>query len=861
MATVSILIPAFKPEYLGRALLSAQQQTFEDIEILVGDDTPGGDLEEIATLSGDPRVRYFHHGFQDGLRNVLALWEHASGEYVKWLFDDDLLMPTSVEALVAALRQHPESALAFHERVFINENDAVIHAPAALLKVGERALITRSFLVERMMGSLTNFVGEPSNVMIVRDRFDPRTMFGYRSSELDFLADVAMYLNLAEQGPLVAVGGYLSAFRQHGEQTSNRASPSASAGLYEWEWMVRGEAAAGNLSVAGLMSAQQLLKRRYTTEGAMLPEIARLLPHLDELTQLPAHQLLDNARYQTDLALARAAVTERRAVRRAQVIAATEARALQAEMAGDVAVDEEPAVQATPEAMPSQTPQNFCAVCETPVVGWLPYPVGGLDLEFLGQVDIVGSTLHKYQCPNCGCNDRDRHLWLYFAFTGLLEDASNKRILHIAPEARLEPRIRALQPREYIAGDLFPRSPQHRRINVEALDFPAGSFDLIICNHVLEHVDDPEKALAEFSRCLAPGGHLVAQTPYSSRLKHTFELSGPTSAAFRTHYFGQNDHVRLFGADLVELFRAAGLSGDLYSHESVLGDVDADAWGCNEHEPFFLFAKSDEPPLPLVNSPSSGAAQAALKQVAAPNAKPFDESPNPIVPKRLPIRLVVATRHADADFMTKTALGRSLGLYRHRQPPQLMLFANNTTGLSTLYNSAIDHAKNDPAILVFIHDDVSICDFFWVERIYQAVETFDVVGLAGNKRRVPGQPAWAFPTPDFKPDQSGNLSGVVGHGKGFPSDVVSVFGPPGQSCKLLDGLMLVADSTRLNERGVRFDDQFAFHFYDMDFCRQAEINGLSLGTWPISVVHESHGAFGSPSWRDGYQRYLQKYGE
>lgn len=848
MATVSILIPAFKPDYLGRTLISALQQTFEDIEILIGDDTVDGALEAIATRSGDPRVRYFHHGFQDPVRNAQTLWNKAEGEYVKWLFDDDILMPTSVAALVDALRLHPESALAFHERVFIDQKDAVTYAPPALQKVGDCALIDRQFLIDQLLANVHNFIGEPSNVMVVRDRVDPLTTFGYQSSQLDFLNDVAMYLNLAEQAPLVAVGGYLSAFRQHGAQLSNRSSPNTSAGLYEWEWMVRGEAAAGRLSAAGLVSAQQRLKERYTNEGGALPEIGRLLANLDELTQRPAHELLDDAGFQANLAFAREAVAERRAASNAQRVAAL------AQAAAEASVETETVAAAEPD-----TPQNICAVCETPVAAWLPQPIGGRDIDFLLQIDVIGSTLHKYQCPNCGCNDRDRHLWLYFAFTGLLEDASNKRILHIAPEARLEPRIRALQPREYIAGDLFPRSPQHRRINVEALDFPSGYFDLIICNHVLEHVDHPEAALAEFSRCLAPGGHLVAQTPYSPLLKHTFELNQPATVAFKTRYFGQNDHVRMFGADIGELFKAAGFSGDLYPHERVFGDVDADLWGCNEHEPFFLFAKGDVPPLPVEGEATAAAKTAATAIAVKPS--PFDESTNPIVPKRLPIRLVVATRHADADFMTKTALGRSLGLYRHRQPPQLMLFANNTTGLSTLYNSAIDHAKNDPAILVFIHDDVSICDFFWVERIYQAVDTFDVVGLAGNKRRVPGQPAWAFPAPDFKPDQSGNLSGVVGHGKGFPSDVVSVFGPPGQSCKLLDGLMLVADSTRLNERGVRFDDQFAFHFYDMDFCRQAEINGLSLGTWPISVVHESHGAFGSPSWRDGYQRYLQKYGE
>lgn len=567
MPTVSILIPAYKAEYLGRAILSAQRQTFEDVEILVGDDTPDGALRAVVEQFDDPRVRYFHHGFQKGTRNSRALWEKASGQYVKWLFDDDILMPTSVETLVSALRANPGVALAFHERVVINETDAIVATPAALLPAGQAALISRSTLVENILGRINNFVGEPSNIMLVRDRVDISRAFDYRTWVLDFLGDVALYLNCAEQAPLLAVGGYLSAFRQHSGQASVPRGSNFAAGLYEWELMVRGEAAAGNLSGAALQSAAQGLRQLYSHWASSMPEIARLLAGLDELTSVPAHQLYASERFVDNLTHARSVVAERVAQRK----------------------------RTAPPPQP--LPQKFCVVCERAVAGWLPHPeLNSANRAFMKQVESIGSTLEHHQCPSCGCNDRERHLWLYLAFSRILEDVAQKRVLHVAPEAGVEQRIRRLSPGEYVAGDLSPRLPNHRRLNVEQLDFPDGYFDIIICNHVLEHVDNPDAALAEFNRCLAPGGHLVAQTPYSPLLRNTFELNKPVTPAFAAQYFGQSDHVRLFGADLVERFRSAGLAGDLYAHETVLGEVDPDLYGCNGREPFFFFKKGPDAP-------------------------------------------------------------------------------------------------------------------------------------------------------------------------------------------------------------------------------------------------------------------------
>lgn len=228
-----------------------------------------------------------------------------------------------------------------------------------------------------------------------------------------------------------------------------------------------------------------------------------------------------------------------------------------------------------------------------------------------------------------------------------------------------------------------------------------------------------------------------------------------------------------------------------------------------------------------------------------------------------PIRLVCASRCHPDRFMSDTALGRSLQNFAPQPEPQLQLFGDNKLGLSTVYNIALKHAEQDPAILVFVHDDIWLSDFFWMDRIYEGLQQFDVIGLAGNTRRVPRQPAWAFTTaePNLKWDERRFLSGTVGHGQGFPCKNISIFGPSKQACKLMDGLFLAADSEVLCRKEVRFDEQFTFHFYDMDFCRQAEAKGLRMGTWPIAVVHESGGNFNSTGWREGYAKYLTKYGD
>lgn len=225
------------------------------------------------------------------------------------------------------------------------------------------------------------------------------------------------------------------------------------------------------------------------------------------------------------------------------------------------------------------------------------------------------------------------------------------------------------------------------------------------------------------------------------------------------------------------------------------------------------------------------------------------------------VRLVCATRHSEEAFAADAALGRSLRLYQSYRFLSLRLFPSNVEGLPRVYNRAIREAASDPAVLVFVHDDVHLCDFCWPLHLLDDLKGFDIVGLAGNRRRVSRQPAWAFVDQEFKWDEPANLSGVVGHGRSFPPPNLSVYGLPRQEVKLLDGVFLAVHSETLLAKRVEFDERFDFHFYDMDFCRTAEQRSLRMGTCTVSAIHESGGSYGSAAWHAGYQRYLEKWSE
>ncbi len=236
---------------------------------------------------------------------------------------------------------------------------------------------------------------------------------------------------------------------------------------------------------------------------------------------------------------------------------------------------------------------RICTICKNKINFFLPYRNGIKGVPpLIQELKIVGSDVDNYLCPSCGSHDRERHLILYMKSFSFFLELQEKKILHIAPEPHISKFIKSLKPLEYIGGDLAPQNPETQRVNIEKTEFPDSYFDIVIANHVLEHVDNEDKALKELFRITKAGGYAILQTPFSSKLTVTFSDVGIDTPKARLHAYGQEDHVRIFGLDIEKKISSAGFISHLSTHKELLPHINAKMYGVNEIEPFFLFEKS-----------------------------------------------------------------------------------------------------------------------------------------------------------------------------------------------------------------------------------------------------------------------------
>ncbi|MDA8768707.1 class I SAM-dependent methyltransferase [Winogradskyella sp.] len=152
--------------------------------------------------------------------------------------------------------------------------------------------------------------------------------------------------------------------------------------------------------------------------------------------------------------------------------------------------------------------------------------------------------------------ERHRLLWLYLQNETDFFSA-NKKVLHFAPEQCFVKRFGELDNLDYTTTDLL--SPiADVKADICDLPFEDNSYDIILCNHVLEHIPDDTKAMKELYRVLKPGGYGIFQIPQDLNLETTFEDDSITDKVERAKIFGQYDHVRVYGRDYFNKLRSVG---------------------------------------------------------------------------------------------------------------------------------------------------------------------------------------------------------------------------------------------------------------------------------------------------------------
>lgn len=186
--------------------------------------------------------------------------------------------------------------------------------------------------------------------------------------------------------------------------------------------------------------------------------------------------------------------------------------------------------------------------------------------------------------------ERHRLLWLYLSKKTTFFTAPRLKVLHIAPEQCFFKRFREQKNLDYLTGDI--ESPlADVKFDLHQAPFEADSFDVIFCNHVLEHVEDYRQCMRELYRIMKPGGWGIFQVPIDYRREKTYEDPSIVSEEDRLRHYWQKDHVRLFGLDYPQHLREAGFDVTEEHLQKEIGQLLSNRYRLPDYEPIYLCRK------------------------------------------------------------------------------------------------------------------------------------------------------------------------------------------------------------------------------------------------------------------------------
>lgn len=187
-----------------------------------------------------------------------------------------------------------------------------------------------------------------------------------------------------------------------------------------------------------------------------------------------------------------------------------------------------------------------------------------------------GKQRNNVLSPSTLSLERHRLLWLYLKHdTNFFSE--QLKVLHFAPEQCFLKRFRQLKNLDYRTTDL--ESPiADVKADICNLPFEDNSYDVILCNHVLEHIPNDTKAMQELYRVMKPGGYGVFQIPQDLNRAKTFEDNSITDKAERSKIFGQYDHVRIYGRDYFDKLRSIGFKVEEVNYTAQLSEDTIDTY-------------------------------------------------------------------------------------------------------------------------------------------------------------------------------------------------------------------------------------------------------------------------------------------
>lgn len=495
---VSILIPTYnQTKFLKIALESAINQTYGNIEIIIGDDSTTDEVEKFIKpyLSQYNNITYFMNTktVKDfGLSNCNNCLKACKGSYVAYLLHDDVFHPEKISYMMNYFINYHSVSLVTSYRQTIDESGNAININALAFKklYNEDKVINGRDFSRLVVTNQCNFIGEPSTAIFKKDCLEAGSFGRFGGYHFRSDVDVAMWLSILEHGDGVYIPKTLSYFRQHANQNSTNK----------------------NIQIYGQIDWFHFLKIAY--EKGLLISSGELRK-LQSARIISALQFINSNEFQQD--------------------------SLHAELKDEI-------LKAVNDVFKEGSDKFNCPVCGNTLNVYNSY-LQYIDIMLKHNFNITASqyetlNLQQYFCPFCGAADRER-LYAYYLSQQLKNKEKAGRLLDIAPAQTLTNFIKKNLPVKYITADLMMKGVD---FNIDITDmqiFDDESFDVFICSHVLEHVPDDRKAISELYRILKKDGFGILMVPIDLNQKATEEDLNATVEE-RWRRFGQDDHMRKY---------------------------------------------------------------------------------------------------------------------------------------------------------------------------------------------------------------------------------------------------------------------------------------------------------------------------